>query len=59
MLSEINQAEEDKYCTISHMESKKYNELVNMQKRSRLTGAENKLVVISGEKGKWGRVRLV
>ena len=33
------------------MESKKCNELVDIQKRSRLTGAEVKLVVISGEKG--------
>ena len=41
------------------MESKKYNELVNIQKISRLPSAEKKLVVISGEEGeraeeRWG-----
>ena len=32
---------------ISHVESKKYNKLVNITKRGRLTDIENKLVVTS------------
>ena len=34
------------------MECKKYNKLVNIQKRSRLTDIENKLVVTSRERGR-------
>ena len=44
MLSEISQTEKDKYCIISV-----YNKLVNITKRSRLTGIEHKLVVTRGE----------
>ena len=32
------------------MESKKYNELVNIPKRSKLTDIENKLLATSGER---------
>lgn len=35
------------------MEPKKYNELVNITKRSKLTDIENKLVATTGEE-KWG-----
>ena len=44
MLSEISQTEKDRCCIISL-----YNKLVNITKRSRLGGIENKLVVTSGE----------
>ena len=36
-----------------HVESKKYNKLVNITKRSRLTGKENKLVVANGGGGQY------
>ena len=35
------------------MESKKYNKLVNIQKRSRLTDVEKKLAVTSEEEGQY------
>ena len=51
ILSEIRETEKDKYCMISHiLESKKYNKLVNITKRNRLTDTENKLVLTNGEK---------
>ena len=37
------------------MESKKYNKLVNTEKKSRLIDTENKLVVCSGERPYRGR----
>ena len=36
------------------MESKKYNKLMNIIKRNRLTGIKNKLVVTSGEREREG-----
>ena len=40
------------------MESKKYNKLVNVKKRNRLTAIESKLVVTSGERdGVSGNIR--
>ena len=47
MLSEISQTEKDKYCMISHVESKKYNKLVNITKKKQFTDTEKKLVVTS------------
>ena len=46
------------------MESKKYNKLVNIQKRSRLTDVEKKLAVTSEEEGQYrggggGRYKLL
>ena len=40
--------------SINKWRSKKYNKLVNITKRNRLTDIENKLVVTSGERGKEG-----
>ena len=45
------------YCMISHVESKKYNELWITAKKESDTDAENKLLVTTGEKegeGQWG-----
>ena len=54
MQSEISQTEKDRCCMISHVESKKYSELVNITKnKNRLTDIENKLVVATGER-EWG-----
>ena len=39
-----------------YVESKKYNKLVNITKRSRLTDIENKLVVTSGERERGGAI---
>ena len=52
MLSETSQTEKDKYCMLSLTCGilKKYNKLVTITKRSRLTDTENKLVVTSGER---------
>ena len=51
MLSETNQTEKDRYYMISLIvESKKYNKLVNITKRNRLTDTENKLVVTCGDR---------
>ena len=36
MLSEISQTEKDKYCMISHVESKKYKKLVNITKKKQI-----------------------
>ena len=33
MLSEISQTDKDKYCMMSHVESKRYNKLVNITKK--------------------------
>lgn len=41
MLSEINQTEKEKYCLISHVESKK-------QQQTKFIGIENRLVVARG-----------
>ena len=50
-LSEISQTEKDKYVWyFFYVESKKYNKLVNITKRSRLTDIENKLLVTSGKR---------
>lgn len=45
MLSEINHIEEDRYCTLSHVESK--SKLVNITKKKK-TNIENKLEATSG-----------
>ena len=36
MPSEISQTEKDKYCILSHMESKKQNKQMNITKQNRL-----------------------
>ena len=54
MLSEISQTEKDKYIYHLHVESNKYNKLVNLKKRNRVPDIENKLVVTSGERGGGG-----
>ena len=48
MLSEISQTEKDKYCIISLIRG------IYIQKRNRLTGKENKLMVTKGERDKLG-----
>ena len=49
-LSEISHTEKDKYSMTSHVESNKYNKLVNItKKRNRFTDTGNKLVVTSKE----------
>ena len=58
VLSEISQTEKDKYCMISHVESKKCNKLMNKTKGSRLIDMENKLVVTNRQK-KVGRGKMV
>ena len=56
MLNEINQTEKDKYCMISFICGiRKYNKLVNITKKSKLTDIENKQVVTSGWVGGGGR----
>ena len=52
MLSEISQRKTNTVWYHLYVESKKYNKLVNITKRSRPTDIENKLVVTSG----WGGV---
>ena len=47
-LSELSQKKVNTVWYHLYMESKKYNKLVNITKRSRLTDIENKLVVTSG-----------
>ena len=55
MLNEINQTEKDKYCMISFICGiRKYNKLVNITKKSKLTDIENKQVVTSGWVGGGG-----
>ena len=49
MLSEISQRKTNTVWYHLYVESKKYNKLVNITKRSRPTDIENKLVVTSGE----------
>ena len=39
-----------------YVESKKYNKLVNITKKSRLTDIENKLMVTSGEREEEGNM---
>ena len=53
MLSEISQIKKNTVY-ITYMESKKYNKLVNITKRSGLTSIENTLMITSG-RGKWRR----
>ena len=48
MLSEISQRQKNTAWYHLHVESKKYNKVVNTIKRSRLTNTENKLVVWVG-----------
>ena len=50
MLSEISQRKTNTVWYHLYVESKKYNKLVNITKRSRPTDIENKLVVTSREK---------
>ena len=56
MLSEISQTEKDKYCRISHVESKKRNNTDEcLCKTERLTDIENKPVLPKGrDKWDWG-----
>ena len=47
--AKLNKSEKDKYCMHHlYVESKKYNKLVSITKRSRLTDKDNKLVVTNG-----------
>ena len=56
MLSGISLTQKDKYCRYHlHMESQKYNKLVNKTENSRLMDTDNKPVVSSGEREE-GRV---
>ena len=50
MLSEISQRKINTVWYHLYVESKKYNKLVNIKKRSRLTDIENKLMITSGER---------
>ena len=55
--SEISQIEKCKYCVISLLGGiQKYNKLVNITKRNRLTDIEDKLVIIGGEKEGGGTI---
>ena len=57
MLSEIIQTKTSTICCHLHVESKKYNKLVNKTKRSKLTNTENKLVVTSGKRAEGGAIQ--
>ena len=46
----VRQRNTNSVCYHFYVESKKYNKLVNISKRNRLTDIENKLVVSSGER---------
>ena len=52
MLSEVSQT--NTVCYHLYVESKKYNKLVNVTKKNKLTDTENKLVV-TGRKREEGR----
>ena len=55
MLSEVSQT--NTVCYHLYVESKKYNKLVNVTKKNRLTDTENRLVVAKGESTGGGMYR--
>ena len=56
-LSEISQTERQILYDVTYVQNlKKYNKVVNITKRSRLTYIENKLVVTSGERERRGNI---
>ena len=50
MLSEISQRKINVVQSHLYVKSKKYNKLVNITEKNRLTDTKNKLVVTSGER---------
>ena len=56
MLSEVRQWKTDSVWYHLHLKFQKYNQLVNVTERSRLTDKEKKLVVTSGEREGGGEV---